>query len=154
MYRFAAAGNPVYAECGGLMYLGRGLEVGGVAHPMVGWLPASSRMESRPVGRGLVKMSPNSNHPWSIEPGRVVNAHEFHYSRLVDMEGDLTFAYDVARGYGANGRADGIVYKNTLAGYVHQRHTRSNPWITGFVRFVRDCKRGGSNVNQAYRLGG
>jgi cobyrinic acid a,c-diamide synthase len=151
--RFAESGGPIYAECGGLMYLCRGLEIGDAIYPMVGWLPASTKMEPRPVGRGLVTMSATARHPWPRESGRVVNAHEFHYSRMIKTDGDLTFAYDMVRGHGANGRADGIVRGNTLAGYVHQRHTRSNPWLDGFVRFIRECKRGGPHVNQAYRFG-
>jgi cobyrinic acid a,c-diamide synthase len=153
VYRFAESGGAIYAECGGLMYLCRGLEIGEAIYPMVGWLPMSARMESRPVGRGLVAMSATPHHPWPHQPGRLVNAHEFHYSRMIKTDNGLTFAYDMARGHGANGRADGVVWGNTLAGYVHQRHTRSNPWLDGFVRFIRECKTGGSDVNQAYRIG-
>ena len=153
---FAAAGGPVYAECGGLMYLARELEVDGVRHPMAGVIPASVTMRDAPVGRGLVRIAPRAGHPWRRgESGDAVNAHEFHYSALVEADQPLEYAFDVLRGHGADGARDGIVFGNTLAAYVHQRHTAGNPWIRDFARFIHQLQRpGGRDVDQAHRSSG
>jgi cobyrinic acid a,c-diamide synthase len=119
---------------------------------MVGVISASTRMRDRPVGRGLVRIAPNVHHPWrknSTLPA-VVDAHEFHYSELLDLTGSRVFAYDVIRGYGANGDSDGVIVGHTLASFVHQRHTRANPWLHNFVNYMHHCRSKDSNVNQAY----
>lgn len=110
---------------------------------MAGIIPAATSMQERPAGRGLVEFTPNSGHPWNPTAARhSVKAHEFHYSTLVDARVPLDFAYRMLRGQGVDGRSDGIIVGNTLATYVHQRHTQSNPWITQFVSFIRRCKEG------------
>jgi len=47
----------------------------------------------------------------------------------------------VERGYGIDGRHDGIVHKNLLASYAHLRDVEGNPWARRFVDFVRNCHR-------------
>ena len=70
-----------------------------------------------------------------------IPAHEFHYSRITGAAlRDAKFAYEVKRGYGIDGRFDGLVCGNTLANYSHFRHTAANPWVARFVGFVRECK--------------
>ena len=53
------------------------------------------------------------------------------------MPDDLSFAYRVMRGAGIDGRHDGIVIGNLLAGFAHHRNTGANPWVKRFVEFVR-----------------
>lgn len=150
---FCRSGGPAYAECGGLMYLCRQLRDGDRSFPMANVIPATAAMQDRPVGRGLVRLSPLPGHPWRIAADRngnpSINAHEFHYSRLIEAQGDFRFGFQVMRGHGVDGRSDGIVVKNTLATYVHQRHTSSNPWIEGFIRFIREQKGESGHVHQA-----
>jgi cobyrinic acid a,c-diamide synthase len=52
----------------------------------------------------------------------------------------LPFAYEVLRGSGLDGKQDGIIYKNTLASYVHLRDVENNRWAKRFVDFVRHHK--------------
>jgi cobyrinic acid a,c-diamide synthase len=59
------SGLPVYAECGGLMYLARSLTVGGCAYQMVGALPGDAVMHRRAIGRGYVELEPTGDAPWS-----------------------------------------------------------------------------------------
>ena len=133
------AGLPAYAECGGLMYLAQCLEWKGVSHPMAGLLAAHARMHERPRGRGYVQLEPIADrHPW-LAPGRkapILKAHEFHYSALDGLPADARFAWRVRRGTGITGEYDGLVYRNLLATYSHQRHTADNPWVTDFLAFV------------------
>jgi cobyrinic acid a,c-diamide synthase len=135
------AGMPVYAECGGLMYLSRSLSWHGQRADMVGALPADTLMHASPQGRGYVRLRETAHHPWlrgetdGLE--REVRAHEFHYSSLENLPPDLHYAYDVMRGAGIDGTHDGIVYKNVLACYAHMRDLSGNHWTRRFVEFIR-----------------
>jgi len=133
------AGLPAYAECGGLMYLARGIEWNGRAAPMVGVIPADIVMHRRPVGRGYVHLRETGRGPWPGRQAPLIHAHEFHYSSVENLAPDVAFAYDVERGHGIDGRHDGIVHKNLLASYAHLRDVAGNPWARRFVDFVRSC---------------
>jgi cobyrinic acid a,c-diamide synthase len=137
-------GMPVYAECGGLMYLARSLTWRGATCEMVGAIPADVVTHDRPQGRGYVRLRETKSFPWPVtdgEPGpREIPAHEFHYSSLENIGDGVSFAYDVLRGHGVDGRRDGIVYKNLLASYAHLRDTDRSAWARRFVAFIHQCK--------------
>jgi cobyrinic acid a,c-diamide synthase len=139
-----AAGLPVYAECGGLMYLARSLESAGEKLPMCGVLPLDIVMTDKPVGRGYVRLAETGNAPWGhVNPlGRDLRAHEFHYSRIERTEADepLCFAYKVTRGHGVDGAHDGIVQGNVFASYAHLRQTEACPWTARFVAWLVNIK--------------
>jgi cobyrinic acid a,c-diamide synthase len=134
------AGLPAYAECGGLMYLARGIEWNGRAAPMVGVIPADIVMRSRPVGRGYVHLRETGRGPWPRAQAPLIHAHEFHYSSVENLAPGVGFAYEVERGHGIDGRHDGIVHKNLLASYTHLRDVGGNHWTARFVDFVRSRK--------------
>ncbi|MFA5241905.1 MAG: cobyrinate a,c-diamide synthase [Sulfuricella sp.] len=135
------SGLPVYAECGGLMYLARSLSWQGKTCKMVGVIPADVVMHGKPVGRGYVRVRSTGRCQWpGEEPGRELLAHEFHYSSLENVETDLKYAFEVRRGHGIDGKNDGIVYKNLLACYTHFRSLHSYNWAKRFVEFVREVK--------------
>jgi cobyrinic acid a,c-diamide synthase len=134
------AGLPAYAECGGLMYLARGIEWNGRAAPMVGVIAADIVMHSRPVGRGYVQLRETGRGLWPRAPAPQIRAHEFHYSSVENLAPDTAFAYEVERGHGIDGRHDGIVHKNLLASYTHLRDVGGNHWTARFVDFVRSRK--------------
>ena len=135
-------GMPAYAECGGLMYLSRSIGWKDRRHSMVGVIPGDVTMHERPQGRGYVRLKDNGRGPWPLAAQGNLHAdfpaHEFHYSALEPMAADTVYAYDVLRGHGVDGRHDGIVIHRLLASYSHLRHTRSNPWASRFVAFIRD----------------
>lgn len=137
------AGLPVYAECGGLMYLARTLRWRDRVYDMVGALPVDVVMHERPVGRGYVELLSTADAPW---PGgadgaaQTLRGHEFHYSSLENLPTDLKFAYRVQRGHGVDGRRDGIVHRNVLASYAHLRSGAGTDWAARFVGFVRARK--------------
>jgi cobyrinic acid a,c-diamide synthase len=139
---FIAGDGPVYAECGGLMYLCNSLTWDGKTRKMAGVIPAEVVMHPKPQGRGYVRLRETGAHPWplSADGREPISAHEFHYSALAEMPDGLEFAYRVERGYGLDGANDGIVYRNLLASYAHLRDTRSHPWAERFVKFVRVCR--------------
>lgn len=139
-----AAGMPAYAECGGLMYLSQNIRWQDETFDMVGTVPGEITVEKRPQGRGYVVLKETGQGLWPAMPDSSdsasdrIAAHEFHYARL-DMQSDAaTFAYDVVRGDGIDGEHDGLVVGDLIAGFVHQRNTSSNPWVSRFVAFVRE----------------
>jgi cobyrinic acid a,c-diamide synthase len=132
------AGLPTYAECGGLMYLTRSITWNGRRAEMAGVIQADTVMTDKPVGRGYTRLRATGEAPWAPCPvSHAFDAHEFHYSHLENIPAGLTYAYEVERGAGIDGRHDGIVYKNLLANYAHLRHLAGSPWAGAFVDFVR-----------------
>jgi len=148
------SGLPVYAECGGLMYLSRAIRWKGQRCEMAGAIAAEAVMHGRPRGRGYTRLRENGLGPWPLleadgTPAEFP-AHEFHYSALEGLEPGYDFAFDVLRGHGVDGKHDGIVYRNTLACYVHQRDVGGNGWTRRFTDFVRRVKHGaGSTAGDA-----
>lgn len=136
------AGLPVYAECGGLMYLTRRIRFGDQCLDMVGAIPADTVMHERPQGRGYVKLRARATHLWPLEQETTeeLPGHEFHYSALENVDPHLQYAYSVLRGAGVDGSNDGIMINNMLACYSHMRNVSSHRWVEHFVQFVRERK--------------
>lgn len=148
-------GMPVYAECGGLMYLARSIRWGQRRAEMVGALPADITMHERPVGRGYVRLRQTTTAPWPREASSTteeLRAHEFHYSSVENLPADTVFAYEVLRGHGIDGKHDGIVYKNVLASYTHLRDVAGNHWAARFVEFIRRAMRQSSLSNPLRKI--
>lgn len=140
----AVRGMPMYAECGGLMYLARSITWRGATRAMAGVIPGDVIMHDRPVGRGYVQLQELTDHPWprfSDGPATCIRGHEFHYSSLENLDRDVEFAYQVERGHGVDGWRDGIVYRNVLASYAHLRGVGGNDWPARFVEFIRQAMR-------------
>ena len=120
--QFAGRGLPLYAECGGLMYLTRGIETTqGKRHSMVGLLPVWSRMLNRLKSLGYVEVTLTSNSLWG-ERGAVLRGHEFHYSELVGPPLDdplWTPVYRIKRRRTEKIFIEGFQQNNVLASYVH-----------------------------------
>jgi cobyrinic acid a,c-diamide synthase len=122
------AGLPVYAECGGLMYLGRHLCVEGNTYPMVGALPVSFILEKKPQGHGYTVLEVSRENPY-YEVGETLRGHEFHYSKAVLEDGEQSKAvFKVLRGWGLDGERDGLCNKNLLALYTHLHAGGNRRW--------------------------
>ena len=134
------AGLPVYAECGGLMYLARSISWQGQTGRMVGAIPADVVMHTRPVGRGYVSLNASAVMPWPALRDTQVRGHEFHYSALEGLPAGARTAWRVTRGHGLDGQVDGLVHRNVLAGYAHLRSLGPDGWAPAFVDFVRRCR--------------
>ena len=133
-------GMPVYAECGGLMYLSRSLTWNGKTCEMVGVIPGDVSMHEKPVGRGYVRLEETGLSPLhrSSDPEKIeIPAHEFHYSSLDNVGDGVKFAYRMLRGHGVDGQHDGIVYKNLFASYCHLRSLKGYNWAERYVEWVR-----------------
>jgi len=134
--RFIAADRPVYAECGGLMYLGRSIRWGDKTADMVSALPLSTQMHVKPVGKGYVDLEATGALCWGPGQGQQIPAHEFHYSSVTAMDPQAGFGYRVRRGFGIDGQHDAIQYRKCIAGYAHHRHTKKHPWTRYLADFL------------------
>ncbi len=134
-------GFPIYAECGGLMYLGENLVLEGESFPMAGILPLSFDFYKRPQGHGYTIVKVEGQNPY-YEIGTEIRGHEFHYSRVskwAGQKGDLVFR--MQRGAGIEKDRDGIVYKNVLATYSHVHALGTPQWAPALIRNAINFKK-------------
>ena len=130
----AEDGLPIYAECGGLMYLGQELVLDEKSYPMVGVLPLTFDFYQRPQGHGYTVVTVENDNPY-YEIGAEIRGHEFHYSRVLKWSGaekDLVFR--MQRGVGITKDRDGICYKNVMATYTHIHALGTPHWAPALVR--------------------
>jgi cobyrinic acid a,c-diamide synthase len=134
----AAADNgiPVYAECGGLLYLSRGIHLDR-EYRMAGVLPACAEMTASVQALGYSDGRGRGKNSF-ISPGMTIKGHEFHYSRL-ECEPDARFLIELSRGKGINGCRDGLSEHETTGSYTHSYFTRE--FSVSFVNAARKFKR-------------
>ncbi len=130
------SGLPVWAECGGLMYLARSLRHAGAEHPMVGALPIDVEQTGRPQGHGYVEGRVDADNPF-LPPGTRLRGHEFHYSRLVAAGAPPATAVTLTRGVGIGRGRDGVVGGRVLASYLHLFAPGTPEWAPALVRAAR-----------------
>ncbi len=137
VYRASLGGMPIYAECGGFMYLCREIiDLEGRVHPMCGCFSASVRMLGRlkALGYREIRMAENT---CIGKPGTVIRGHEFHYSELMS-EPDAMQAYRIADRSGMMQRTEGYQIRHTLGSYMHLMFA-SNPDV---ARHFVECAAG------------
>ena len=126
---FAASGRCIYAECGGLMYLGRSLAAAdGSRHSLAGVLPLDTAMLSKLKTLGYAEVSLLTDSLWG-PAGQLCRGHEFHYSEITGNDGAVGGwqpAYSVQRRRCSEPTTEGLARGNVLASYVHL-HWASRP---------------------------
>ncbi len=133
-------GLPVYAECGGLMYMGESLLVGGKTYPMVGALPIVFTLTKKPQGHGYTVLEVEQSNPY-YPVGETLRGHEFHYSKPeITNEEKVTFTFKATRGNGILGQKDGICRKNLLATYTHIHAAGNTQWASNLFRNALEHK--------------
>ncbi len=133
---FAESGRTIYAECGGMIYLGQSIAtLDAQDFPMAGVLPLTFEMTSKPVQFGYAEVE--FTEDCLLGPrGLMVRGHSFHYSRL-RHNSELPTSYRVRYSLSGKTEAEGFRYKNILGSYIHI-HFRSNPSLApSFVQAVR-----------------
>ncbi len=131
-------GLPVYAECGGLMYLSRSLTIDNNKYPMVGIFDIDAVLAMRPQGHGYIHVRTVRENPF-FRVGSTLIGHEFHYSFISNSDTDSgSYAFEVLRGHGINGKNDGIFRKNALGTYVHIHATGEPWWAKGILNKAHD----------------
>ncbi|MDD1728334.1 MAG: cobyrinate a,c-diamide synthase [Methanospirillum sp.] len=128
------AGMPIYAECGGLMYLGRGITgIEGRRSTWTGLLPAEAVMEKRFQALNYT-VGIFSGGPSVAPAGTGIQGHEFHYSRL-NPDRDARYAIDLSRGKGITDGKDGMYTENCMGSYTHAYF--SEKMTAGLIRAAR-----------------
>ena len=148
--KIAESQIPIYAECGGLMYLSKSIKEG----------PSSYKNDKIPESKGnfnktyrmigLIDAITNMTDQLTLNytQGKVINeslfgninrvrGHEFHFSVMENISNDSKFSYYLNKGKGITNQKDGIVVYNTLASYTHLHF--SNTKLP--ERFILNCKK-------------
>jgi cobyrinic acid a,c-diamide synthase len=139
----AAEGLPIYAECGGLMYLAREiLDLAGRSHPMAGVLPFTVRMLPRLKALGYREVTLTA--PGLLGPiGTTARGHEFHYSEIVGEPIGVPCVYRLTPRRGGAAVSEGYSANRVLASYVHL-HFGSNPEVARHL--VASCRAYKNNL--------
>ncbi|EFM12251.1 cobyrinic acid a,c-diamide synthase [Paenibacillus curdlanolyticus YK9] len=135
----AEDGLPVFAECGGYMYLSRFItDRSGSKHEMVGLIPAEVQMQTKLAALGYREVK-GLRDSLLLAEGETIRGHEFHYSTLIPDDEHYPYAYET-KGLRGQGK-DGYGLPSLTAGYTHV-HFASN--VGAARRFIAQCA--------AYRL--
>ncbi len=133
---FGENNNPIYAECGGLMYLSDFIENDGNKYNMVGLLPFGIHMDKKPVGHGYEEVEVFEENPF-FKKGTRIRGHEFHHSSVsMNRIEDIKFSMKVLRGNGIMNKLDGVVYKRVMASYLHIHPLGFKDFIADLLKSV------------------
>jgi cobyrinic acid a,c-diamide synthase len=128
----AREGMPIYAECGGLMYLAEELIVEGTSYPMAGVLDVVVEQTRRPQGHGYVVAEVDRPNPYFQEGTQLVG-HEFHYSRVIESFEGPESCLILQRGRGLGAGRDGLVSGRVWASYLHLHALGTPAWARSLV---------------------
>jgi len=132
IHKFAENNRPIYAECGGFMYLTEGItDLEGNFHKLASVFPTRAVMQTKRASLGYRELTTGSHSCWG-PAGTILRGHEFHYSRISPMPADIERLYTVN-----NDTTEGYRLGNTVGGYMHlhlgyNRQAASN--------FIQHCK--------------
>jgi cobyrinic acid a,c-diamide synthase len=143
----AEAGLPIYAECGGFVYLGESLSIGDNCYPMVGALPVAFCLEKRPQGHGYTRLAADQDNPF-FPIGQTITGHEFHYCRILSRrDSDACTAFNVLKGTGIDGQREGLCRNNILAGFTHVHALGTPGWADALIDRAGEYRQ--TKMNQA-----
>jgi len=129
----AEAGLPIYAECGGLIYLGLSIIVDECEYPLAGVFPIRFGMSDKPQAHGYSIFTVEGPNPF-YDRGIEIKGHEFRYSTILEWQGKPEeLALKMKRGKGFAGGRDGLTRKNVLALYTHVHAEGTAEWASGFL---------------------
>ena len=133
----ALKGVPIYAECGGLMYLCKNIQgFADEVYDMVGIVPAVCKMQKKLQRVGYVKGTALSSSIIA-EKGDELKGHEFHFSTMED-EGNFSWAYSLQGTRQKTSHIEGYSHGNILASYLHLSFD-GNPKAAD--HFIESCKK-------------
>ena len=133
---WAEYGGPVYAECGGFMYLTKEIkDQEGTKHPMVGIYPVAAEMKTSRATLGYQEITLNSESFFGAA-GTIMRGHEFHYSDIEEMPEDIPRIYDINETH-----PEGYQYKNVLGGYLHLHFGFNPKAITTMIANIKEISR-------------
>jgi len=132
--RMSDRGLPIYAECGGLIFLGRSIVLDGSEYPLAGVFPVTFGLSGKPQAHGYSIFSVDRANPF-YPVGTRVKGHEFRYSTVDHWEGDTgELVLNLERGTGFMDKRDGLLHKNTLGLYTHVLAPGTAQWADGIIQ--------------------
>lgn len=143
VYAAAERGLPIYAECGGLIYLCRSLTWKGRKYPLAGVFPLDLVMETKPQGHGYMEVVVDEENPF-FPLNTMIRGHEFHYTKIIDGDEQVQTIFRVNRGQGCFNRRDGLTCRNVLASYLHLHALGVPIWAEKFVNLSKTIRRVGN----------
>jgi cobyrinic acid a,c-diamide synthase len=144
--RAAEAGLPIYAECGGLIYLGESIFLDGKEYPLAGVFPVKFGLHRKPQAHGYTELFVSNGNPFYKEGDRI-KGHEFRYSTILSWQGSSAeLAFDMERGVGFMDGRDGLVCNNVLALYTHIHALATPQWAVNMVGRALKFKQGGGGA--------
>ena len=133
-------GLPIYAECGGLIFLGQSISLSGVEYPMSGILPIRFGLSRKPQGHGYTRVTVEHDNPF-YKKGETLKGHEFRYSKILSIDyQDHEMAFRMERGKGILEKKDGFFKNNSFGTYTHIHALGSVSWAPSLVNRARIYK--------------
>lgn len=130
--RWAEDGRPLYAECGGFMYLTQGItDLDGTFHTLASVFPTTAAMQTKRSSLGYREITTTASSFFG-PPETVLRGHEFHYSTVAPLPESVERIYSVN-----NGSTEGYRRNNVLGGYMHLHFGSSMDAAHTFVEFCR-----------------
>ncbi|MDH3349527.1 MAG: cobyrinate a,c-diamide synthase [Desulfobulbaceae bacterium] len=141
----AAKGLPIYAECGGLIYLGRSIVIDNQEYPLTDVFPITFGISEKPQAHGYSTFIVDKENPF-YPIGLEIKGHEFRYSTITNWEGkseDLTL--EIKRGTGFQDKRDGLCKNNVLALYTHVLAPGTPAWSKGLIAAAEKYRHSKTN---------
>ena len=136
----AESGLPIYAECGGLIYLGESIQLDGEEYPLAGVFPVRFGLHRKPQAHGYTELTVRGRNPFYKE-GEKIKGHEFRYSTVLSWQGNSAdLALEMNRGVGFMDGRDGLVFNNVLALYTHIHALSTPQWAGSLVARALEFK--------------
>ncbi|HKJ98296.1 MAG TPA: cobyrinate a,c-diamide synthase [Desulfotignum sp.] len=133
-------GLPIYAECGGLIFLGQSICLKDKKYPMSGILPIWFGLSLKPQGHGYTRVLVKHENPF-YRTGEMLKGHEFRYSKILKIDfQDHEMAFAMERGKGILDKKDGFFKNNTFGTYTHIHALGSASWASSLVEKARVYK--------------
>ena len=136
----AQSGLPIYAECGGLIFLGESICLKDQTYPMSGILPIRFGLSKRPQGHGYTEVEVVRDNPF-YKKGEILRGHEFRYSQVLEVA-DENMAFSMTLGKGIVDKKDGLFKYNTFGTYTHIHALGSPSWAPCLVAKARAFRSG------------
>lgn len=138
--KYSEMGLPIYGECGAVIYLGRSVVYANKKYEMCNVFPLDFELKKKPAGHGYTDVKVDKENPFFAK-GITLKGHEFHYSLATNWNADsYPTAFAMKKGYGFDGKRDGIFKKNVFAAYTHLHAAGTPEWAKCLIETARKTK--------------
>lgn len=138
--KLSQSGLPIYAECGGLIFLGQSIRLMDREYPMCGILPIKFGLSNQPQGHGYTMVEVINENPF-YKAGESLRGHEFRYSSVLEIDyQNHEMAFKMERGKGILDKKDGFFKHNTFGTYTHIHALGTHSWAPSLIKMAKAYK--------------